>query len=95
MNYFQRIPVENIINNAVVYKKKESDAIQIGSVIELIMDGRKETMEVVAPGESDILKNKISYQSPLGQKLMGKKAGKEFVFKLGDNETKIKILEIK
>lgn len=83
--------LEKIVHNAVVSNKIETDKIQIGSVVLISMDGSEEKMEIVAPGESDILKGKISYQSPLGQKLMGKKAGEEFNF----NGTKVKILEVK
>src|SRR3989344_1324111 len=45
--------------------------------------------------EANILKNKISYHSPLGQMLMGKEAGKEFDFMAGAKKVKVKILEIK
>ena len=87
--------LENAINDSVVVEKKESDKVQIGSNVEIMMDGQKETYEIVAPSAADILKNKMSYQSPLGQQLMGKKIGQEFNYEIRDKKMKVKILGIK
>ncbi len=87
--------LEGAINEAVVKEKTETDKIQIGSEISILFDGEEQRYLVVAPSEADILKNKISYQSPLGQKLMGQKAGKEFNFEGGKKSVKVKILDIK
>jgi transcription elongation factor GreA len=88
--------LEIAINEAVI---KEKDAgnknIQLGSKIKIMLGGSEENYEIVAPTESDILKNKISYHSPLGQKLMGKGVGQDFDFTAGDKKVKVKILEIK
>jgi len=64
--------LENAINEAIVVTKKEGGKIQVGSEIDITMDGKKETYHIVAPGEANILKNKLSYQSPLGKSLMSK-----------------------
>lgn len=87
--------LEGAINEAVIAEKEETDKIQIGSEIKILFDGKEENFHIVAPGEANILKNKLSYQSPLGQKLLGKKAGEEFNFIAGKNNVTIKILEIK
>ncbi len=96
--------LEGAINEAVVVEKKETDKIQVGSKIKILFAGKEENFHIVAPGESDVLKNKISYQSPLGQKLIGQRVGKEFDFftpgesssdgKAGDAIIKVKIIEI-
>ena len=44
---------------------------------------------------ADVLKNKISYESPLGKQLIGKKLGEEFNYEINGNKIKIKVLEIK
>ena len=49
---------------------------------------------MIGDKESDILAGKISYQSPLGQRLMGQVEGKEFDFMAGNKRVKVKILEI-
>lgn len=82
--------LECIVNDAIIYEKKKTSDIQICSQIIISIDGKEEKMQVVAPGESNILENKISYESPLGKNLLGKKVGDEFKFK----EMKIKILEV-
>ena len=87
--------LEGAINEAVVHKKKDTDKVQIGSEILILFDGKKERYSVVAPSEADILKSKISYQSPLGQKIIGKGIDKEFDFQAGNKTVKVKILEIK
>jgi len=87
--------LEGAINEAVVKEKDGTNNIQIGSKIKILFGEEKLEYEVVAPSEADILKNKISYHSPLGQMLMGKEAGKEFDFLAGSKRVKVKILEIK
>lgn len=87
--------LEGAINEAVVKEKDGTGKIQIGSEIKILFDGNEEKYQVVAPGEADILKNKLSYQSPLGEKLIGQKIGKEFNFQSRNKKVKIKILEIK
>jgi len=87
--------LEGAINEAVIREKDGTNKIQIGSEIIILFDGEKQNYQVAAPTEADILKNKISYQSPLGEKLIGQEAGKEFDFQAGTKKVKIKILEIK
>jgi len=88
--------LEGAINEAFVRAKDNgNDKIQIGSEIKILFDGVEEKYEVVAPAEANILKNKISYQSPLGEMLMGKKSSEEFDFQSNNKSVKIKILEIK
>lgn len=87
--------LEAAINEAVVKGKQDTDKVQIGSEVKILFDGNEEKYKIVAPGEAEILKNKLSYQSPLGEKLIGQKPGKEFDFLTGSKKVKIKILEIK
>ena len=87
--------LEAIINDAIIYEKKETDKVQMCSCVLISLDGKDEEFQIVAPAESDILKNKLSYLSPLGQKLLGQKAGKEFDFGPVGERVRVKILEIK
>ncbi len=83
--------LEGAINEAVVCEKSCEEKIEIGSEIKILFAGQEENYTICGPTEADILKNKISYQSPLGKELMGKKTGDKFKF----NNNEIKILEIK
>lgn len=87
--------LEGAINEAIVVAKKEGGKIQVGSEIDILFDGNKETYYIVAPNESDILKNKLSYQSPLGKNLVDKTVGEEFDFEINGKKLKIKILKVK
>ena len=90
--------LEGAINEASVREKDGTNKIQIGSEIVISFDGEKQHYQIVAPSEADILKNKISYQSPLGQRLIGQTVGKEFDFGVppgsGNKAVKVKILSI-
>ncbi len=87
--------LEGAINEAIVKEKDGTNNIQIGSEIIILFGGEKENYHIVAPTEADVLKNKISYQSPLGQKLIGQKVGNEFDFVGGSRLVRVKILEVK
>ncbi len=87
--------LEVAINEAVIREKDGEETIQIGSEIKILFGNSEENYSIVSPTESDILKNKISYQSPLGKLLMNKKVGDQFDFRAGDEKLKVKILAIK
>lgn len=88
--------LECAINEAVVKEKDASNKnVQTGCDLVISFGGEKQCYQIVAPSESDILKNKISYQSPLGQRLMGQQPGAEFDFQAGNKIIKVKVLEIK
>ncbi|MDD4972570.1 MAG: transcription elongation factor GreA [Paludibacter sp.] len=87
--------LESAINEAVVKEKTQTDKIEVGSDVVILFDGKKENYSIVAPTEADILKNKISYQSPLGKLLMNKKEGEQFDFISDYDKIKIKIVSVK
>lgn len=87
--------LEGAINEAVVVEKKDTKNIQLSSQIKIMFGGSEEHYVMVAPSEADILKNKISYQSPLGQALMGKAVGDAFDFSINGKKIKVKVLEVK
>jgi transcription elongation factor GreA len=87
--------LEGAINEAVVCENKAECAgtVEVGSEVEIVFGSEKQKYQIVAPTEADILKNKISYQSPLGQQLIGKKVGNKFNF--GEKKIKVEVLKIK
>jgi transcription elongation factor GreA len=84
--------LEGAINEAIIKENDGSGCIQSGCKIKILFGGEQMEYEVVAPSESDILKSKISYQSPLGQALLGHKVGKEFDFMTSNKRVKVKII---
>jgi len=82
--------LRKIIAQAQIIKKKSDGRVEIGSIVELESEEGKERFQIVSPEEADISKGKISFKSPLGEKLLGKKEGKEL--KVG--EIKYRILKV-
>lgn len=86
--------LEGAINEAIVKENDGSNKAQIGSFVKIMFGKIEEKYQIVAPGEANILENRISYSSPLGIKLMNQEVGKEFDFETKNDKIKVKILEI-
>ncbi|MCK9360887.1 transcription elongation factor GreA [Patescibacteria group bacterium] len=85
------------IKNAIVIKRNGSaDSIQLGSTVKFNLAGKEKTYEILGPQEANPTRGKISYLSPLGAALIGKKAGEKFGYASPDGATNlIEILEVK
>lgn len=86
--------LENAINEAIVIEKKGDEKVGIGSNVKIVFDGKEQEFHIVAPTEADILQDKISYESPLGNSLMGKKEGDSFNYEMGAKKVTVKVLKI-
>ncbi len=51
------------------------EAVQFGSTVTILRDGRKQTFQIVGEDESEPPKGKLSYVSPLARGIMNKKTG--------------------
>lgn len=68
--------LENMLKNAVIVSKKNSDVIDIGSVVSVKKDGGEEkTYTIVGGEEANAEMGKISHHSPIGGSLLGHKKG--------------------
>ncbi len=78
-------------------KTGKKGEVVVGSVVELLKKGDKSkiTYSIVGAAEADILENKISNMSPLGQALLGKKKGDEFTFESPAGKVDYKVLDVK
>ena len=74
----------------------DSDAIMIGSKVTLFDLDMEEEMEfsIVNTVEADFMSGKISNQSPLGESLIGKKAGEEVEIKAPAGTSRFRILKV-
>jgi len=88
--------LENILKNAKIVKGAKSDNVGMGSSVTVQKLGAqdKHSYTIVGAEEADMLSGKISYHSPLGAALMGKKKGDEFSFHTPRGLQKYKILKI-
>jgi transcription elongation factor GreA len=88
--------LEAILKNAKIVKAGKSDVVGMGSTVTVQKLGAddKHTYVIVGAEEADMLSGKISYHSPLGNALMGKKKGDEFSFHTPKGNQKYKILKV-
>jgi len=88
------IDLTNKIRNAKVVEKPKGDKVQIGSTVQIDFDKEKQTVIIMTSGQSDPLKGKISYESPLGKALLNKSKGDKFKVDINGNKVDCKILDI-
>ena len=69
--------------------------VQMGSMVSVFCNGKEECFCIVGPEETDVFSGKISYQSPLGKLLLGKKKGEKVIMKIPDASFEYKIIGIK
>ena len=86
--------LKEIVNQAKVIEKKEDGRVQIGSFVRLSSDGGKEKFQIVSPEESDVLNDKISFKSPLGEQLIGRKKGETVKVDTPEGKKEYKIIEV-
>ena len=82
-----------IIDNKTTGKKNQ---IIFGCTVELlnINDNSKIKYQIVGDEEADLTKNKISFNSPIGQGLINKKIGDEITITVPNGELKFKVIDI-
>jgi len=87
--------LKGIIAQAEVIEKKETGKVRIGSFVFLNSSEGKEKFQIVGPEEADILNNKISFKSPLGEAILNKKKGDVVRINTPDGKKEYKIEEIR
>ena len=85
--------LEKQLTESKIYKQKNTNTVEIGSKVTIEIDKELETYEIVGLNESDILNNKISYESPLGASLLNKKTNDIVTVDI-INPYNVKIIEI-
>lgn len=88
--------LEAILKSAKIVRGAKTDTVGMGSVVSVQKIGGddKHTYTIVGAEEADILAGKVSYHSPLGSALMGKKKADEFSFNTPRGVQKYKILKV-
>ena len=88
--------LESILKNAKIVRNAKSDTVGMGATVSVQKIGAddKHSYTIVGAEEADILSGKVSYHSPLGAALMGKKKGDEFSFHTPKGTQKSKILKV-
>lgn len=75
--------LEGLLKSALIVSGHTTETVTIGSNVVLKKEGSIDTVQyiMVSSEEADVSSGKLSYNSPLGEALMGKKKGESFVFK--------------
>lgn len=91
--------LEKMLTKAQIVDSSNMDMskVSVGSIVILNDVEFSERIEyrVVGPAEADVLDNKISYESPLGKELIGKKVGDIISVNAPMGVIKYELLEIK
>ncbi|MBJ6361201.1 transcription elongation factor GreA [Paenibacillus sp. GCM10012307] len=91
--------LEKMLNKAKVVEATRIDlsTVQIGTTVILNDIEFSENVEykIVGPAEADVADNKISYESPLGKELLGKKVGDTIRVAAPVGEIQYELLEIR
>ncbi len=68
--------LENILKHAqIIDEHRSGGTVEVGSTLQASSGGKSLTLSIVGSNEADPLTGKISNESPLGQALLGRKAG--------------------
>ena len=90
--------LEELLKNAEVYVEDEAsvDSVSIGSCVKLLDLELDEEMDIKIVGstEADSLEGKVSNESPVGQALLGRKAGEVATVETQMGEIQYKIISI-
>ena len=88
--------IENVLVNAQIVDTHHSDKVEIGSVVHVKISVSKseKVYTIVGSEEADTSTGKISFKSPVGQALLGKKKGDKFKFKTPSGEVEYHVISI-
>ncbi len=88
--------LEEILHRAVVVEAGEDETeARLGASLRLEDEGGEHVeFHLVGTHEADILENKISDESPLGQQLLGKRPGDRIELQLGGGAVSYKVVDV-
>jgi len=88
--------IKDVLKNAKIVKNKNGKrTINLGSRVTVKNGGGNIVYEIVGEREANPMEKKISYSSPLGQALMGKKKGERVIVKTPRGKVDYEIISIK
>ncbi len=88
--------LESILASAEIVSTHKSDTADIGSKVTVQKKGEKETRVYIIVGseEIDTAAGKVSFKSPIGQALLGKKKGENFTVVTPTKEVEYTVVSI-
>ena len=88
--------IESILQSAKIMSDRKSNVVGLGSTVTIQKEGEKDKHKysIVGTEEANMAEQKISYVSPLGEAMMGKKKGETFAFTTPNGTMSYKILSV-
>jgi len=88
--------LEVILKNPKIVSHKKGDTVSLGSIVVIKKQNETETRQysIVGSEEANMQERKISYLSPLGEAMMGKKKGDSFTFETPNGKMNYTILSV-
>ena len=86
--------VEIIKNAEIITKTKVKDSVVVGCTVKVKIDGVEKTYTIVGSGEANPSDGKISNESLVGKKLIGRKSGEKIAIHTPAGKKTYEILEI-
>lgn len=89
------LTIHETLENALIVKKKKANKVDVGShVVIECEEGNKKEYTIVGENETNPLESRISYKSPIGSSLMGKKKGDTVIIETPAGKTECKVIDI-
>ena len=88
--------IEDVLAHAQIIESHHSDKVEIGSVVHVktSLSKTEKVYTLVGSEDADMSSGKISFKSPVGEALLGKKKGDKFKFKTPVGEADYHIISI-
>ena len=88
--------IEYVLKHAEVVNRPSDGSVAVGSNVVVQKSGETNTrnFQIVGSEETDMLSGKISYKSPIGQSLNGKKAGDTINVSTPKGDIEYKIIKV-
>ena len=88
--------LEQMVRTAVVIQQPaHSDVVQLGSTVDVEVDGDRETYVIVGSSEANPALGRLSNVSPVGRALMGARAGDEITADLPGGSATYQVIEVR
>lgn len=89
--------IETVLKSAVILSHQHGATISVGSTVELRKGDAKDkiTYEIVGSEDANIAENKISFKSPIGRALVGKKKGDKFMVTTPKKDVNYTVVDVK
>ena len=89
------IELEDQLERAVIVEESAQNGVGLGATVRVRDDkGNERSFEIVGTYETDVLKGRISDQSPIGQALSGHREGDTVTVQLPKGSAKFTLLEV-